>query len=224
MAARRARIAIADQQQLFRQSLARHLQADGHLVVCEAEDIDALDRSMIDTEPDIVILDRYLPGRDVLEFVHVLNTLQPQLPILLLVAYEHEAASLQGQAFMAGAAGCLSKDLPASAYLDAIQHLQAKHVLFSADIMRRALRPPVISGPKASLQELTSRELEVLQLISQGLSNREISARLDITYNTVMKHVSNILATLKKSTRMEAGLLYLEHASDETRPKQRPPR
>lgn len=218
MASQRARIVLADQQHLFRQSLAQHLRSGGHAVVGAADSLGDLDRCLIDTEPEIIILDRYLPGGDVFEYIHMLNTLQPQAAVLLLVAYEHEAAGLQGQAFLAGASGCMSKELPAIAYLNAIRRLQDGQLLFPAEVLRRAARPPSISGPVASLSELTSRELEILQLIAEGLGNREIAARLDITYNTAMKHVSNILAKLKVSNRMEAGLLFLRHASDGTLP------
>ncbi|MCS6840192.1 MAG: response regulator transcription factor [Roseiflexus sp.] len=218
MASRRARIVLADQQHLFRQSLAHHLRSAGHVVVGEADSLESLDRCMIDAEPEIIIMDRYLPGGDVFEYVHMLNTLQPQTAILLLTAYEHEALELQSQAFLAGASGCLSKELEAATYLHAVQRLQEGQLLFPAEVLRRAARPPAISGPVASLSELTSRELEILQLIAEGLGNREIAARLDITYNTAMKHVSNILAKLKVSNRMEAGLLFLRHTAEGTAP------
>ncbi len=216
MTSRRSRIVLADQQHLFRQSLAQHLRSAGHVIVNEVDTLESLDRCMIDTEPDIIMLDRYLPGGDAFEYVHMLNTLQPQTSVLLLVAYEHEALELQGQAFLAGASGCLSKELQSTAYVQAVRRLQDGQLLFPAEVLRRAARPPAISGPVASLSELTSRELEILQLIAEGLGNREIAARLDITYNTAMKHVSNILAKLKVSNRMEAGLLFLRHTADGT--------
>src|SRR5690606_8270609 len=127
-------------------------------------------------------LDRYLPGVDSLAYIRMLNALQPQLPVLLLVAYEHEARSLQSAAFLAGAGGCLSKDLPPSSYLTAVRRLMEGGVLFSADVMRRAARPPALSGPAARLQELTPREVEILQLVAEGIGNREIAERLDISY------------------------------------------
>ncbi|ABU56344.1 LuxR C-terminal-related transcriptional regulator [Roseiflexus castenholzii] len=218
MASRRARIVLADQQHLFRQGLAQLLRNAGHVVVGEADTLESLDRCMIDTEPEIVMLDRYLPGGDVFEYVHMLHTLQPQTSVLLLVAYEHEVQELQGQAFLTGASGCLSKELQSPAYLQAVRRMQDGQLLFPAEVLRRAARPQTISGPIASLSELTSRELEILQLIAEGLGNREIAARLDISYNTAMKHVSNILAKLKVSNRMEAGLLFLRHTADGTLP------
>lgn len=211
MAIRHARIVLADQQTLFRQSLAHHLTNGGHTVICEAENGDVLDRCLIDSEPDVLILDRHLPGIDGLDYCRMLHALQPQIQVLLLVAYEHEARTLQAGAFLAGASGCLSKELAPTAYIVAVRRLMEGHVLFHPDVMRRAARPTKLSGPAGRLQGLTSRELEILQLVAEGLGNREIGERLDISYHTVMKHVSNIISKLQVGNRMEAGLLYIRH-------------
>ncbi len=211
MARRRARIVLADQQRLFRQSLAAHLVKGGYMVVCEAADGATLDQCIIEDEPDIVILDRYLPGIDALEYCHMLNALQPQIKVLILVAYEHEARALQSTAFLAGAGGCLSKELEPQIYLTALRQLMEGHLLFHADVMRRAALPPKVSGPAARIRDLTKRELEILVLVAEGLGNREIAKRLDISYHTAMKHVSNIISKLQVSNRMEAGLVYIRH-------------
>jgi DNA-binding NarL/FixJ family response regulator len=84
-------------------------------------------------------------------------------------------------------------------------------VLFHAEVMRRAARPPMLSGSAAQLQGLTGREREILELVAEGMSNREIARQLDISYHTAMKHVSNIIGKLKVSNRMEAGLVLLRH-------------
>lgn len=211
MAPRRARIILADHQVLFRQNLAQVLLNAGHTVLYQVGDSDALDRCMIDSEPEVVILDRYLPGVDGLTYCRMLNALQPQIAILILVAYEHEARASQSTAFLAGAAGCLSKELIGPAYLAAIQQLLEGHVLFHPEVMRRAARPQRSSGPEVRLQDLTKRELEILQMVSEGMGNREIAQQLNISYNTTMKHVSNIITKLRVSNRMEAGLLFLRY-------------
>jgi DNA-binding NarL/FixJ family response regulator len=218
MARRRARIVLADQQTLFRQSLAAHLVKGGYMVVCEAADSAALDQCIIEDEPDIVVLDRYLPGIDALEYCQILNALQPQIQVLILVAYEHEARGLQSTAFIAGAAGCLSKELEPQVYLTAIRQLLDGHVLFPPDAMRRAARQPKVSGPAARIRDLTQRELEILVLVAEGMGNREIAKRLDISYHTAMKHVSNIISKLKVSNRMQAGLVYIRHGRNGSLP------
>ncbi|HMO60062.1 MAG TPA: LuxR C-terminal-related transcriptional regulator, partial [Roseiflexaceae bacterium] len=79
------------------------------------------------------------------------------------------------------------------------------------DVMRRAARPAASGGGPTRLQDLTPRELEILYLVSEGSTNREIAERLDISYYTVMKHVSNVISKLKVSNRMEAGLIFLRY-------------
>jgi DNA-binding NarL/FixJ family response regulator len=211
MAPRHARIVLADHQVLFRQGLAHHLAGAGHEVVGEAEDGESLDQVMIDSEPDLLLLDRYLPGLQSLSYIHMLNALQPQVRVVVLAGYEHEARTLQITAFLAGADGCLSKDLGPGAYLAAVRRLLEGGVLFAAEVMRRAARPPAPTGPAAHLQELTRREREILSLVAEGLENREIANRLGISSHTVMKHVSNIITKLRVGNRMEAGLLLIHH-------------
>jgi DNA-binding NarL/FixJ family response regulator len=211
MAPRRARIVLADQQILFRQTLAAHLTNGGFTIVREVGDGDSLDQCMIDSNPDIVMLDRYLPGIEALSYCEMLNALQPHIQVLLLVAYEHDARALQGTAFLAGAAGCLSKDLDSQDYLAAAHQLSEGHMLFHPDAMRRSARTQQISGSAAHLQDLTNREREILQLVAEGIGNREIAKRLGISYHTAMKHVSNIISKLQVHNRMEAGLLFIRY-------------
>ena len=214
MAPRRARIVVADQQPLFRRSLAVCLERGGHAVVGEAYDGDTLDNCMIDAEPDIVLLDRYLPGVDGLTYCRMLNALQSDIQTLLLVAYEHEAHALQREAFLAGAAGCLSKELETDHYLAAVQQLMVGHLLFTPETMRRAALPQPVDGPAAYLQHLTPREREVLRLVAEGMGNREIAARLNVSYYTAMKHVSNIMAKLHVGNRVEAAMFAIHYGEE----------
>lgn len=211
MTLRRARIVIADHQVLFRRVLAQQLTIGGHVVIGEAADGDALDRGMIDAEPDVVLLDRFLPGLDALGYTRMLHALQPQTHVVLLTAYEHDALTIQAAAFLAGASGCLSKELDSPAYLSAIRRLMDGQILFLPEVMRRAALPQASAGRVARLHALTEREREILRLVAEGMGNQEIAERAGITSNTVMKHVSNILSKLQVSNRREAGILYTRH-------------
>ncbi len=215
MFTRRGRFVLADHQQLFRQSMAACLVSGGHDIIGEADDGDTLDREMVDRVPDIVLLDWYLPKLDSLEYTRMLNAIEPQTQVLLLVSYEHEARALQSQAFLAGAAGCLAKDFTPAYYLTAVRRVLEGQILFTPDVMRRAARPTLASGPATQLKQLTEREREIIPLMAEGLGNREIADRLLISYNTTMKHASNIIRKLSVSNRMEAGLLYLRHGMPE---------
>lgn len=207
--ARHARLVLADHQVLFRESLAHHLRQEGYTVVCEVEDGDSLRRCLLDHQPDILVLERHLPRLDTFEYCRALVERQPDLQILLLVAYAAEAEALQMEALLAGAAGCLSKDLDATAYLLAVQHLQDGLMLFRSSLVRRAVRLSSAYEPDGRLHALTRRELEILELVADGLANQDIAERLGISPHTVMKHVSNIITKLGVGNRMEAGLLLL---------------
>lgn len=211
MAPRRARIVLADHQSLFRQSLASALRGAGHEIAAEAGNNDELDRALIDAQPNVLIIERHLPGPEVLTSIDVLHRLQPEIAVLLLVAYEDEARSLQLPSFVAGASGCLSKDQPAAVFVQGVRRLMEGSLLYEPDVMRRAARPQAVGGPLARLGALTTRELEVLALVAEGLGNREVAERLAISHHTTMKHVSNIISKLQVNNRMEAGLLYLKH-------------
>jgi DNA-binding NarL/FixJ family response regulator len=213
MAPRRARIVLADHQTLFRQSLVTVLRSGGHTIAGEAGDLERLDQILIGIEPDIVMIDRYLPGGDSMEFIQSQHVLQPQTHLILLIAYRHEAEGVQASAFLAGAAGCLSKDLEPQEYLTAVRRVLDDQLLFHPDVMRRAARPQVFGGPTAQLRDLTQRELQILQLVSEGKNNQDVADRLGISAYTAMKHVSNIIKKLHVSNRMEAGLLYLRYGA-----------
>jgi DNA-binding NarL/FixJ family response regulator len=150
----------------------------------------------------------------------------PNLRILVLTGYESEARELQLGTLLAGAAGCLSKEHAAHTYLAAIQVLIQGQVIYQYATITSALRVnetidsspsiPSISTVSAplpalnhGLDDLTAREIEILQLVAKGKGNPEIALILNITENTVMKHVSHIISKLNVRNRMEAGLVYL---------------
>jgi DNA-binding NarL/FixJ family response regulator len=211
MTLRRARIVIADHQVLFRRALAQQLTGGGHVIISEASDGAALDQGMIDVEPDVVFVDRFLPGIDALGYTRMLHALQPQTHVVLLTGYESDALSIQAAAFLAGASGCLSKELDGLGYLSAVRRLMEGQILFLPEVMRRAALPQASAGRVARLHALTDREREILRLVAEGMGNQEIADRAGISSNTVMKHVSNILSKLQVSNRREAGILYARH-------------
>lgn len=211
MAPRRARIVLADHQVLFRQSLATALRGAGHEIAAEAGNGAELDRALIDAQPEVLIIERHLPGLEALSYIEMLHALQPEILVLLLVAYENEARSLQSSSFLSGASGCLSKDQPAAAFIQGVRRLTDGSLLYEPDVMRRAARPQALGGPLARLRNLTAREQEILALVAEGIGNREIAERLDISHHTTMKHVSNVISKLQVNNRMEAGLLFLKH-------------
>lgn len=216
MPAKLTRIVVADHQPIFRQGLAGILTEGGWTVAAQVNDRESLDQALDAHHPNIVILDRMVPGIDIYPYCLAVTSHYTDLQLLILTAYEQDVADMQVPALRAGAAGCLSKDHSPNVYLDAIYMLADQRVYFPHHVINRALSitdhipvatPPPLEHP--TLTSLTPREREILQMVAAGLVNPEIAGRLSIAENTVMKHVSHIMAKLKARNRMEAGLIYL---------------
>jgi DNA-binding NarL/FixJ family response regulator len=214
---------LADQQLLFRQSLAQALTEAGWSQITQVGHRGALEQAFLEYPTDILVIDRWLPEIDITLYCRSLMSAHPNLRILVLTGYESEARDLQLNTLLAGAAGCLSKEHPAHTYLAAIQVLIQGQVIYQYATIHSALRmnESIDSSPSIStvstilpafnndLADLTAREIEILQLVAKGKGNPEIALILSITENTVMKHVSHIISKLNVRNRMEAGLVYL---------------
>lgn len=212
---------LADAQLLFRQSLAQALADAGWAAITQVSTQAALEQALLETSMTLLIIDKQLPAMDITRYCQLLMQQHPQLRILILTGYEIEARELQYSSLLAGAAGCLSKEHPAAIYTTAIQMLSQGHIYYQYLTVQHALRAhtpvediPVVAAiparvSSAVLAHLTPRELEILQLVAQGKGNPEIALTLNITDNTVMKHVSHVINKLGVRNRMEAGLVYL---------------
>ncbi len=199
---------VVDDHALFRRGLETVLAGEDDLeLVGEASDgAEAVERAQ-ELMPDVVLMDIRMPRRSGIEATRQIKDLLPHCKILMLTISDEEADLYE--AIRAGAAGYLLKDLPAEEVADAIRSvwggqsrispaMASKLLSEFASMTRQAARPPV-PGPR-----LTQRELEVLQLVAQGLGNREIARRLFISENTVKNHIRNILEKLQLHSRMEA--------------------
>jgi DNA-binding NarL/FixJ family response regulator len=214
---------LADQQLLFRQSLAKALTEAGWSQITQVSHHSALEQAFLESATNILVIDRWLPEIDITLYCRSRMNTHPNLRILVLTGYESEARELQLNTLLAGAAGCLSKEHAAHTYLAAIQVLIQGQVIYQYATITSALRPyesfdssPSISATSTplptlnhGLDDLTAREIEILQLVAKGKGNPEIALTLNITENTVMKHVSHIISKLNVRNRMEAGLVYL---------------
>lgn len=202
-----ATVVIVDDAELFREALKAAFTQEGFDVVGVAADAMAGIDLAREHEPDLVMLDLLMPGMSGLEVVSTIVKTSPRSRVVLLTASESAEDLLA--AVKAGASGYLTKDTPlprlASDMRDVLQGGAAVSPamggkLFSAlrDLLRHsgatALRRP----------ELTGRELEVLGLVGEGKTSREIADDLFISENTVRNHVRNILDKLGMKSRFEA--------------------
>ncbi len=190
-------VAVAGEDPLARSALASRLAAGGEPLTVQEVELGALDAPGPD-RPDVVLLDLGLSGREGFEALRELAA--RGVPTLALVA--HEEAALEAVA--AGAASVLFRDARPSTLAAALRAVDEGLSTFDralAPALLRPAEPPLPDGPR---EELTPREQEVLALLAQGLSNKDLAARLSISEHTAKFHVNAILAKLGVQRRIEA--------------------
>jgi two-component system, NarL family, response regulator DevR len=198
-------ILIVDDHGLVRDGLRTLLDSqDGLRVVGDARTADealALARHLL---PDVVVLDVHLPDRDGYEICGEIREFSPNSRILMFSGLADGSALVE--AAKAGADGFVSKETDNAEIIDAVRRVAEGAAVLgesSAQAMFRHLRR---QKPVSKLSALSDREREVLALLAEGLTNREIAARLFISEKTVRNHVSGVLRKLDFRHRTEAAL------------------
>lgn len=184
------RLLLVDDHPLVRDGLRVRLEAVAHLrVVAEAADAPAALRAVHEARPDLVLMDIGLRDTNGIVLTRQLLQVEPRLRVLVLSM--HDSPAYRREALAAGASGYLLKDLPAEEIVQAIDA-----VIGGADAARWGASPPVPLGgpdaPGAAGAELTPRERDVLTLIGEGLSSRDISERLGMGVRTVETHRTHL--------------------------------
>jgi DNA-binding NarL/FixJ family response regulator len=215
------RILIADDEALVRGGLRMILEAQPDLdVVGEASDgRDALTQ-IGELTPDLVLMDIRMPNLDGLEATRRLASGSAP-KVLVLTTFDLDEYVYE--AIRAGASGFLLKSAPPTQLVEGVRAVMAGDALLAPQITRRLLerfieRPPPSGRTPVELSDLTTRELEVLRLIAEGLSNAEIAAALVLSEATVKTHVNHILTKLRLRDRVQAvALAYRTNLMDTTR-------
>jgi DNA-binding NarL/FixJ family response regulator len=209
------RVLIADDHELMRNGLHAILGAQQDIeVVGEAEHGAQAVENAIRLHPDVVIMDIRMPRLDGIEATKRL-ALQGEKAPKVLVLTTFDLDEYVYQALRAGAAGFLLKDTPPRQLAEAVRTIAAGESLLAPAVTKRLIeryvsRPPGDTARRERFAELTERELEVLQLITRGLSNAEIGARLFLSEATVKTHVTRILSKLGVRDRVQAVVLAYE--------------
>lgn len=196
------RILLVDDHSVVRQGLKMFLALDPDLeVVGEAGNgAEALQLAR-ELKPDVVLMDLLMPVMDGITATAAIHQALPDTEVIALTSVL-EDASVTG-AVRAGAIGYLLKDTQADELVRAIRAAAAGQVQLSPQALARLMRE--VRAPE-SPEKLTGRETDVLRLLAQGLSNKEIARDLSIGEKTVKTHVSNILSKLGVSSRTQAAL------------------
>jgi len=200
------RVLIADDHAVVRQGLRTFLQLQEDIeVVGEAADGAEAVRLAGELVPDVVVMDLVMPVKDGIEATREIKTLSPTTRVLVLTSFADDDKVLA--AVKAGAAGYLLKDVQPAELGDAIRTIYRGEALLHPAVAGKLMRE-VAEGKRtaADPSALTEREMDVLRLITKGMSNREIALDLGVAEKTVKTHVSNILQKLHLADRTQAAL------------------
>jgi RNA polymerase sigma factor (sigma-70 family) len=202
----RLRVLVVDDSPLFRQGLASLLNSRRDMqVVGEAGDgFEALEKTR-ETVPDVVLMDIIMPDCDGLEATRRIKQEMPHVQIVMLTVSESEDNLFE--AIKLGARGYLLKDVGAEELLRVLRGLSRGETYVAPGIAARILQE--FARPSRTTEALSGREQEVLKLVTEGLSNKEISQSLGISPSTVKNHLRNIMEKLHVRNRVEAAIRFL---------------
>jgi DNA-binding NarL/FixJ family response regulator len=203
------RVLVADDQSLvragFRLLLAK--EEDMEIVAEATNGVEAVDKAAR-FEPTIVLMDIRMPELDGIEATRRILAADPTARVLILTTFDLDEYVYE--ALRVGASGFVLKDEPPEQLLAAIRTVAAGDALLSPAVTKRVIekfaRLPRPTQPEG-LDELTTREREVLRLMAEGLSNAEIGEQLFITETTVKTHVTHVLQKLNLRDRVQAVVL-----------------
>ncbi len=206
-------VLIADDQELVRTGFRVILEAEGDIeVIAEAENGNEAVRQAALAKPEVVLMDIRMPELDGLAATE--QILRQQDPPTIVVLTTFDQSEYIYRALRAGAAGFLLKDAPSSRLIAAVRAAATGDSLIEPSITQRLVErfaePVAVPGIPDQLAQLTERELDVLRLITRGLSNAEIAAEMVVAETTVKTHVARILAKLGVRDRVQAVVVAYE--------------
>jgi NarL family two-component system response regulator LiaR len=208
------RILIADDHAIVREGLRWLITTEpGMELAGEAVDGEEVVRKAQSVRPDVILLDLVMPHKDGIEAIDEIKRCDPEARILVLTSFAEDEKVFS--AIKAGALGYLIKDSSPQELLQAIRDVYRGEPSMSPTIAQKLMRELQRSAKHAAElppteEPLTEREVAVLRLVAQGLSNQEIGERLVISERTVRTHVSNILDKLHLANRTQAALYALK--------------
>jgi DNA-binding NarL/FixJ family response regulator len=200
------RILVADDHPLFREGVVHSLSSEPDIaVVGQAASGDEALRLARDLLPDVVLLDVAMPGGGGIETARNLATACPATKVVMLTVVEDEDKLLA--AFSAGARGYVLKGVSARELAAVVRGAERGEVYVSPSLAAGILVALTHGRAADPLAELTEKEREILKLVGEGLTNREIGERVHLAEKTIKHHITNILQKLQVRSRVEAALL-----------------
>ncbi|MFN2166871.1 MAG: response regulator [Anaerolineae bacterium] len=213
------RVMIAEDHALFGHGLRRVLNMEPDLeVVAEVTDGEAAIQRALDIRPDVILMDINMPKRNGLQATQDIKGAQPEVAVVVLTAYDDEEQLFF--AIRAGASAYFAKDVLPDKLVNAIRDVHRGYYVIGDQVMEERELFQWLVGrldelaiysdtSEGSLMPLTAREMEILEHITRGASNKVIAASLGISQQTVKNHMSSILRKLSVADRTEAAVVAL---------------
>ncbi|MBC7870188.1 MAG: response regulator transcription factor [Chitinophagaceae bacterium] len=206
----RVRVLIVDDHAIVREGLMMLLaeETDFEIVGQAANGLEALKLAPV-LQPDVILMDLLMPEMDGIEATRRLRQTYPEASVLVLTSFgddQHVQSAIQ-----AGAIGYLLKDVLKPELLQAIRMAAQKKPTLHVVAQQALMRQTAAKAEPLPHTELTERERDILNLIAQGRSNKEIAAALKLTEGTVKGYVSSVLSKLDVADRTQAALYAVKH-------------
>jgi two-component system response regulator DegU len=216
------KVALADDHVLFREGIKRLLSLEKDiLVVGEASQGEEVGKMVERTKPDVLLLDLKMPKADVVQTLLDVKERNPATKVLILTAFSEDENVLN--AAKSGATGYVLKGVDFPTLLQAIKAVHNGGTWIDKETPLWAVFEEIVESQSAefrpgftngAIKDLTKRELEILRLVAEGLTNEEIGKKIFISEKTVKTHLTNIFDKLKVNNRFKAALLIMDHVKE----------
>ncbi|MCH6469599.1 response regulator [Sinomonas terrae] len=198
------RVYVLDDHELVRRGLRELLEDEGMLVVGESGSAAEATRRIPALRPHVAVLDARLGDGDGIEVCRGVRSVDPRIRCLILTGYEDGPA--RGAAVLAGASGYVLKQVRSLDLAGLIRRVAAGESLFAPGEVQKALDGPVGEAPDPRFEGLSRQERRVLELIGQGMTNRQIGTEMFLAEKTVKNYASSLLSKLGFERRTQAAL------------------
>jgi two-component system response regulator DevR len=208
------RVFLLDDHELVRRGIRELLEGEGDIeVVGESGSAQEAARRIPALRPDVAILDGRLPDGSGIDVCRDIRSVDPSIKALILTSYDDDDALFS--AIMGGAAGYILKQVRGNDFVDIVRRVAAGQSMLDPAMTAQVLER-VRSGPPKdkALEGLTEQEQRILELIGEGLTNRQIAERMYLAEKTVKNYVSSMLAKLGLTSRTQAAIFATKHPTD----------
>ena len=201
------RVYLLDDHEIVRRGIRELLESEGDIIVVgESGSAAEATRHIPALRPDVAILDGRLPDGSGIDVCREIRSRDPGIAALILTSYDDDEALFS--AIMAGAAGYILKQVGGNDFVDSVRRVAAGQSMLDPEVTARVL-DRVRTGPRAdpALEQLTTQELRILELIGQGMTNRQMAEAMFLAEKTVKNYVSHLLTKLGLERRTQAAVL-----------------